>query len=119
MAHAIRIAAAPASVQVVANRLHIDVSEGPFSESLPDEHSPPSVIEPMGGGASYQTAVVKFDDGETLDSILQLIAQGTLHGVEWYLIEVHDCNHGREDDDGPCNAWTEFARSGSVPASVV
>ena len=112
MLHAIRITADPDDVSTVQLRLSIDVSEGPFTERRAHENNPPSVTTPDDGPA-YQRTVLRFDSADERERILQLLTDGTLHGVDWWVVETHSCDHD-EDERGSCG-WTEVERHGDVP----
>lgn len=112
MLHAIRITADPDDVDTLQERLAVDVSEGPFTERRSHENSLPSVTD-IEQGPTYQRSLLRFDSNDNRERILQLLTDGSLHGIDWWVVETHSCDHD-EDNRGSCE-WTEVERHGDVP----
>jgi hypothetical protein len=104
---------------VSLDRLQTDLKEAPYEESLPEQHTLPTVrggTDTINNTPEHTYAAARWKDKEPRDKLLQLITEGVLRDANWYIIDVHDCTHDK--GGGRCDSWTEIERNGTIPDGI-
>lgn len=108
----------PSLPEVVPDRVQQNLTDK-FSERLPGQAQETGRrnTEIDWSGTEYLSGMRRFDDADDLEAVLDAVEKDVVADAEWYVIEIHVCDHDEEDRSG-CGGWIEERTSGSVPEEV-
>ena len=119
MAHTIRAYASPdIAPNTIATRL--DVDKDRYQRVLEEQDTAPTVrpADDITGRPEHLFVYLRFDDSETLSEIETIVEDGVLYENEWVAVDVHDCDHDRDDDNPGCGDWSRAVDRGPVPDEI-